>query len=154
MKSSDIYANLFSFKYNNLKDIDYTKSDLVIDSFILSDFQLVGPEFYTTALLQAVINGISLLPCLFLYAMLMNEFTFIDIVSIIQSSDSELYMTNNSLLTLNLIALVGFAFTFLSNHSVSFELGKPGDKSKLKQLFVILGAPLFTVLFIYAYIFN
>jgi uncharacterized membrane protein len=63
-------------------------------------------------------------------------------------------MNNNSLLILNLIALVGFVIHFLSNHAVSYELGKVGDKSKIKQLIVLLGVPLFTVLFIYAYLFN
>lgn len=65
-----------------------------------------------------------------------------------------LYMSNNSLLILNLIALVGFVLLFLSNHAVANELGKPGDKSKMLQLVIILGAPLFTVLFIHSYLFN
>jgi hypothetical protein len=63
-------------------------------------------------------------------------------------------MNNNSLLILNLIALVGFVLHFLSSHAVAYELGKVGDKSKIKQLIVLLGVPLFTVLFIYAYLFN
>lgn len=63
-------------------------------------------------------------------------------------------MGNNSLLILNLIALVGFVLHFLSNHAVANELGKPGDKSKLIQLIIILGAPLFTVLFVSSYLFN
>jgi len=64
--------------------------------------------------------------------MLMNEFAFLDLVTIIQTSGNVLYANNNSILILNLIALIGFIFTFISNHSVSYELGKPGDKSKLK----------------------
>lgn len=132
LKSCDIYANSFSFKYNNLKDIEYTKADLVIDSCTLSDFFILGPDFFTTTLYQSIINGLSLFPCTLLYAMLMNEFAFLDLVTIIQTSGNVLYANNNSIVILNLIALIGFIFTFLSNHSVSYELGKPGDKSKLK----------------------
>jgi hypothetical protein len=63
-------------------------------------------------------------------------------------------MNNGSLLALNLIALFGYVLHFLSNHAVAYELGKPGDKSKIKQLIILLGVPMFTTLFITAYLFN
>ncbi len=79
LKYSEVYAYNFGEKYNNLKDVELTKADLVFDSCILSDFQVLGPDFFSTALLQCLLNGISLLPCTFIYAMLMNEFAFSDI---------------------------------------------------------------------------
>jgi len=74
LKNGDIQAALFSNKYNNLRDIELTKTDLVFDSCILSDFSIIGPDLLGTATLHSVINGITLLPCIFFYAMMTNEF--------------------------------------------------------------------------------
>lgn len=51
LKYSEVYAYNFGEKYNNLKDVELTKADLVFDSCILSDFQVLGPNFFSTALL-------------------------------------------------------------------------------------------------------
>ena len=50
------------------------------------------------------------------------------------------------------MVLAGFLLNCISSYNVAYNLGKPGDKSKLKQLLVTLGAPLFTVLFLYCYL--
>jgi len=38
LKNSEVYSYNFGEKYNNLKDVELTKADLVFDSCILSDF--------------------------------------------------------------------------------------------------------------------
>ena len=83
LKYSEIYSYNFGDRYNNLRDVELTKADLVFDSCLLSDFQIVGPDFFSTALFQCIFNGITLLPCTFFYGMLMNEFAFSDIVTTI-----------------------------------------------------------------------
>jgi hypothetical protein len=83
LKHSDIYAYAFSPKYNNYRDIEFTKADLVMDSCILSDFTVISYDLSSTCQIQSMINGLALLPCLFLYAMLINEFKFIDLVTLI-----------------------------------------------------------------------
>jgi hypothetical protein len=132
MKNGDIYAALFSNKYNSLRDIEFTKTDLVFDSCILSDFSLIGPDLLGTATLHSIINGLTLLPAIFFYAMMTNEFKPTKIITLLDNVRLSLYGTNESILLLNLVVLFGFLFNFLSTYTVSFNLGKPGDKSKVK----------------------
>jgi len=99
-----------------------------------------------------MLNGLALLPCLFIYGMLINEFKFIDIISLIQNSDVNFYGSNPSLMILNIIVMVGFILHYVSSYNLSYDFGKPGDKSKLKQLLVIIGAPLFITLFMITYL--
>lgn len=48
LKNSEVYAYCFSPKYDNLRDIEYTKADLVIDSCILSDFDVIMYDLQST----------------------------------------------------------------------------------------------------------
>jgi hypothetical protein len=48
LKHSDIYAYAFSPKYNNYRDIEFTKADLVMDSCILSDFSVISYDMAST----------------------------------------------------------------------------------------------------------
>lgn len=84
--------------------------------------------------------------------MITNEFKSLKIVTIIQESTKLLYNSNNSLLILNLIVLIGCILNFLSAHNIAYNLLKPGSHSKLKVMLVILGAPLFTTLFLVTYL--
>jgi len=55
-------------------------------------------------------------------------------------------------MVLNIIVMVGFILHYVSSYNLSYDFGKPGDKSKLKQLLVIIGAPLFITLFMITYL--
>ena len=55
-------------------------------------------------------------------------------------------------MVLNLLVLIGFLLNFDISHNIAFNMGKPGDKSKIKQLLVILGAPVFVTLFLASYL--
>ena len=85
LKNGDIFASLFTSKYNAALDITLSKTDHVFDSFTLSDFHLIGaPDLLHTAQLHAIINGLTLLPLTFLYARLTNEFGSMTIVNLLK----------------------------------------------------------------------
>jgi hypothetical protein len=48
LKHSEVYAYTFSPKYNNYRDIEFTKADLVLDSCILSDFNVLSYDLSST----------------------------------------------------------------------------------------------------------
>jgi hypothetical protein len=48
--------------------------------------------------------------------------------------------------------MIGFLLHYVSSYNLAYDFGKPGDKSKLKQLIVNLGAPLFITLFMITYL--
>ncbi len=48
LKNSEVYAYCFSPKYDNQRDIELTKADLVIDSCILSDFDVIMYDLQST----------------------------------------------------------------------------------------------------------
>ena len=55
-------------------------------------------------------------------------------------------------MALNIMVMVGFILHYISSYNLAYDFGKPGDKSKLKQLIVILGAPIFITLFMVTYL--
>lgn len=153
IKHADIHAKLFSTKYIPEQDIALTRSDLVFDSFVLGDFYLIsGPALFDTAMLQSLVNGITLFPLAFWYAMMTDEYKSVDIITCIKSFQSYLYNKDNTLMILNLVVIIGFLLSFLASHSVSFYLGKTGETQKLRQLSLTLGAPLFLTIFMTAYL--
>ena len=64
----------------------------------------------------------------------------------------QFYNSDSSVIILNIVVLIGFALSFISSHNISFSLGKPGNSQKLKQLGLIIGAPMFITLFIVDYL--
>ena len=153
LKNADIYAKLFSTKYNIINDLELTKADLVMDSFILSDFNLIGgPSLLGSAQLHSMINGLTLFPLTFWYAMITDEFKGTDIISCLIGIKKQFYNSDSSVIILNIVVLIGFALSFISSHNISFSLGKPGNSQKLKQLGLIIGAPMFITLFIVDYL--
>ena len=55
-------------------------------------------------------------------------------------------------MVLNIIVMIGFLLHYVSSYNLAYDFGKPGDKSKQKQLIVNLGAPLFITLFMITYL--
>ena len=53
-------------------------------------------------------------------------------MTFIENARTFLYAKNTTVFALNLVALVGFFLNFLSQHMISYSLGKPGDSSKVK----------------------
>jgi hypothetical protein len=76
----------------------------------------------------------------------------VDIVSLIQESDGNFFGSNTTLMILNIIVMIGFILHYVSSYNLAYDFGKPGDKSKLKQLMVNLGVPLFITLFMATYL--
>lgn len=93
-----------------------------------------------------------MLPCCYIYGMMTNEFVKIDIITVLQNARLGIYLGNTTLIILNLIVLVCFLLNFIVSHNLSFNFGKAGERSKVKQLAVILGAPLFITLFMIAFL--
>jgi hypothetical protein len=104
-------------------------------------------------LLHSVINGLTLFPCAFLYALLTNELSSkVTIVDLLKNAKSTLYLSDLSIIAVNLLVIGGILLNFASTHNVSYNLGKVGEKSKLKQVMVIIGVPLFISLFLVLYL--
>jgi hypothetical protein len=107
-----------------------------------------------SAEIQSVLNGLTLLPCTFIYAKLTNDFKTADIVTILNNARTAYASSEATIMALNIIVLIGFVLNFKSAHNIAFNFGNPGDHSKLKQLLIILGVPLFTVIFMANYLFG
>lgn len=132
LKFADIYAQTFTSHHDYATDVQNSKADLVFDSFILSDFHLISNSLLNTATLQSMINGLSLLPCCFFYAMLINEFKQLDIITILENARVGFYQGSTALIALNLLILISYQLNFLASYNLAFNFGKPGEKSKLK----------------------
>ena len=59
---------------------------------------------------------------------------------------------NNTIMIFNLIATAGFLLKPLFHYNIAFNLGYSGDCSKLKQLSIIFGVPIFLLTFIIPYL--
>ena len=53
-----------------------------------------------------------------------------------------------------MVAIFGFLLTGISIYNIGFNLGKVGDKEKLKQLMIIIGVPIFLIILIYTFLFG
>jgi hypothetical protein len=152
LKFGEIYAQAFSPGYNHNNDLYLSKQDLVFDSHILSDYHIVSTTLTDTAVLHSALNGIALFTCGLIYALLTNEFKSLDFITALENSRLGFFQGSTSLIILYLIALGCFQINFVSAYNISFNLGKPGQAAKLKQLMVLVGAPLFTCLFLIPYL--
>jgi hypothetical protein len=84
--------------------------------------------------------------------MITNEFKYVKIYKLIESSQSLLYGSNTVILTLNMVVLAGFVLNFMSAHNLAFSFTKPGDPSKLKPMLIHFGVPLFSIFFLISYL--
>jgi hypothetical protein len=132
-----------------------SKTDLVFDSIILSDFYLVGKNLYQTVELTAFIQGFGLFPCSLIFCLLTNTGTGDDYEKSFISIDESLIRNFDYVKELiYILALVGFLMQALSHYNISYGLSEVGQSNKLKNTLIIIGAPLLTSTLLLSFLFG
>jgi hypothetical protein len=93
---------------------------------------MIGNGLRKTAELISFINGLTLFPCVFLYAILTAEYK-LGFVDLMKTYKVSFYGTNDTtVIALNVLASIGFACHSLTNYNLCYNVEKPGEKNKLK----------------------
>jgi hypothetical protein len=98
-----------------------TVTDLVFDSFILSDFQLLGKDLNHTLELNGIINGLGLFSAIFMYALLNQELNG-GFLKVMIDKKTDLYNRQISVYIVNAVAILCHLFLPIVAHNVSYFL--------------------------------
>lgn len=77
----------------------------MFDSFILSDFNLIGKSFKHTLEINSLVNGIGMFGAMCLYGMICGEQGFVDKLKDLKG---DMYFKDKTIISLNVITAIGY----------------------------------------------